>query len=135
MTGDKMARIRECSKCENRSTRHSSIDDWPRCRANNNGYLDDDYMEGPDANCPLGLWAGLDPIDLEAEAAEQKAAAIAKETDAMKRFVDILSPDEKTGDAIRPKIEALSDAKIIRHPETAAALETYVDNRAAAITP
>ena len=131
MTGTKMARIRKCHECEHRSTRHVSIDLWPRCDGDGIRELSNEFMES--GNCPLGLWGGLKPVDLEAEAAEGKAAGIARETDAMKKFLDILSPDETTGDAIRAKIEALSDAKIIRHPETAAALESYVEERQAAL--
>ena len=92
-----------------------------------------DYYDNLQSTCPMGYWGDLEPVDLEARATEGKAAAISRETEAMKKFLDILSPDEKTGDAIRAKVEALSDANIIRHPETAAALEAYVDERPTAI--
>ena len=127
MTGIKMTRIRKCLRCEHRSTRHSSIDKWPRCKANSNAYLDNDFMEGPDGNCPIGVWDGLPPVDLDAESEANRAKSIAKETAAMKAVVDILSPDEKSAIEIHSKIDQLVTAKIIRHLETALALEDYVD--------
>jgi len=92
-----------------------------------------DYYDNLQSTCPMGYWGDLEPVDLEAAEDERKAHKIAIETEAMKKFLDILSPDEKTGDAIRAKVTALSDANIIRHPETAAALEAYVEERQAAL--
>jgi len=67
MNGRKKARIERCSRCRMRVTRHES-------HAGPHGYsrfcgaedspieLHDSYMEGPDSNCPLGYWSGLDPV-------------------------------------------------------------------------
>lgn len=33
-------------------------------------------MSGPDSNCPCGFWAGLAPVDLEADAADQRERAL-----------------------------------------------------------
>ena len=92
-----------------------------------------DYYDNLQSTCPMGYWGDLEPVDLEAAADERKAHKVARETAVMKKLLDILSPDETTADAIRTKIEALSDANIIRHPETAAALESYVEERQAAL--
>jgi len=32
--------------------------------------LSDEFLEGPDTNCPAGHWLGLAPVDLEAERKE-----------------------------------------------------------------
>jgi len=85
--------------------------------------------DDPAATCPMGYWDGLTPVDLAAERAAQREAAIVRETAAMKRMIDILSPDETRATDIQPKIEQLATAGIIRNPETAAALETHVETR------
>ncbi len=130
MDGTKLARIRTCLRCEYRSTRHSSHWRWPHCDGGPGSVeLDEGHMEGPDSNCPKAKWAGLIPVDLEAEAEASRNAGIENEIAKWKRMLDILSPDEKTADAIRGKIEQLVGEGIIRYPETAAALEVYVGQR------
>ena len=128
MTGIKRARIRKCLKCEKRSTRHATIDTWPRCAAMAGEYLDNAFLE--DGVCPLGRWESLKPVDIEAEAAAALVKSIEKETESIKKLIDILSPTEKTAKTIRPKLEALVAANVIRHADTAKAIEEYVDARA-----
>ena len=135
MTGIKMARIRKCQKCEHRSTRHTSIDDWPRCDAGGFRELDNAFMEGPDGNCPLGYWAGLKPVDLEAEAEAVRIKSIEKETARWKNIIDILSPTETLATEIQSKIEQLVTEHIIKYPETAVALEGHVEARPSQIEP
>ena len=127
MTGIKRARIRTCLKCDERYTRHASIDPWPRCAAIDGKYLDNEFMENGD--CPLNSWLGLTPVDIEAEEAAALVKSIEKETESVKKLLDILSPTEKTGLDIRGKLDALVTAKVIRHAETATALEEYVNVR------
>ncbi len=132
MTGIKQARIRACHGCEYRYTRHAKYMDWPHCDgwpAAGDLELDNEFMEGPDDNCPRGKWAHLAPVDMKGEAAAALARAIERETARWKVLLDILSPDEKTVESIRPKIDKLVTDGIIKHPETAEALEAYINER------
>ena len=77
MTGIKAARIRRCHACPHRLTRHATVKEWPQCDFAGDGFdLSDEFMEGEATNCPAGYWLELEPIDLEAEAAEQTARAL-----------------------------------------------------------
>jgi len=83
MTGEKLARIRACHRCRYRITQHpdfagpegySEFCTYPWFQAagvvpDRRGWreLSDTFMEGPQENCPAGYWAGLEPVDLEAE--------------------------------------------------------------------
>ena len=68
MNGTKQARIQCCNRCghrvqcnEQRSGPHGFA---VFCAALNGPLqeLHDDYMEGPESNCPAGKWADLEPI-------------------------------------------------------------------------
>ena len=134
MTGIKAAQIRMCHRCQYRCTRNALFADWPDCQGGPGGRdnpleLSSDFMEGPPTNCPQGLWTGLTQIDVEGAAAASKAQSIERDAAKWQQLLDILSPDETTAADIRAKIEQLVKADIIRSPETAAALEEYVDKR------
>ncbi len=78
MDGMKMARIRRCHECPYRSTRHASVWSWPHCDFGGGDLeLSDAFMET--GQCPAGYWAGLTPVDLEAEAEQQAAAVVERE--------------------------------------------------------
>ncbi len=73
MTGEKLARIRKCQghgasqkACEH--WRNNGGWPWPRCKATGEDggglpglELNDEFFHGPETNCPLGKWAGLEP--------------------------------------------------------------------------
>lgn len=72
MDGKKKARINRCTKCEHcvmRSSRFAGPHGFAKfCTAeagkgspNRWQELHDDFMEGPDDNCPMGYWTGLAP--------------------------------------------------------------------------
>ena len=78
MDGGKMARIRRCHECPHRSTRHTTVWDWPHCDWGGSDLeLSDEFMTT--GQCPAGYWLGLTPVDLEAEAEAQAAARIERE--------------------------------------------------------
>ncbi len=118
MTGIKMARIRKCQKCEQRSTRHASIDSWPRCKANNNAYIDDAFLES--GSCPLGLWGGLVPVDLEAEAAAALVVARTRKTAYWGGVLGALYPQKLTAADAETQVDSLVAANVINDPVVAA---------------
>ncbi len=76
--GVKFARVRKCRWCEWRRSAASSVWQWPRCM--NLGAtgidLDDAFMEGPETNCPGGLWTGLPPLNIAQEDFEGRIKGI-----------------------------------------------------------
>ena len=139
MTGIRLVRMRTCHECAHRCTRHSKHWKWPRCtfyvsgrdkgQPGNEMDLDEWNLEGPDSNCPLGLWNNLEPVDLAKSLAATKAKGIEAETAWWARLLDILSPDEKTALDVRPKLEQLVALELVRYSETADALEAHVNGR------
>ena len=133
-TGIGVARHRKCVNCPDQH-----LMTWPRFRHSVCSALgrddeqlreqDAEFYDDPISECPMGFWHGIKHVDMEAERAANNAKAIERETAAMKKLVDILSPDEKMAVEISGKIGQLVEAKIIKNPETAAALEAYVEAR------
>ena len=73
MAGKKMARIRKCHRCPHRRTAHAEVWRWPHCVYGEGDIeLADQYMEGPEENCPAGFWTELEPVDLEAESQQNQ---------------------------------------------------------------
>jgi len=91
MNGIKLARIRRCARCE--FNRNTGAWPWPKCcfsdRTGETGapLRDDAFMEGPDENCPAGRWAGLEPVDMEAVAREQKRRKLQGQRERLKPLV------------------------------------------------
>jgi len=76
MTGAKIARIKTCMKCRWWRAACADFWDWPRCtEGGTERDLSDAFVEGPDANCPIGSWTGLAPLDLDAEALDGRLSS------------------------------------------------------------
>jgi len=78
MTPLKLARIRVCAKCSNRT--NDPAWPWPRCEANNRE-LNDDAFDGQESDCPAGNWDGVKPelVD-ELGAIPKRFEAVANES-------------------------------------------------------
>lgn len=99
MTGIKMARIRLCARCE--FNRNTGAWPWPRCcyvpdQRTGDGApsRDNAFMEGADENCSAGYWAGLEPVDMEAERAKSKERMQAGVKDRALRHFKALKRDQ-----------------------------------------
>ena len=88
-TGQKMARTRCCRACsEWRFGNWPAVEGtrWPRCKMHGTDAvtndpitdIDDAFAEGPNTNCPLGKWAGLVPVDIEAAHKDRDAQTEAR---------------------------------------------------------
>ncbi len=131
LTGTGLARLRVCHQCLNWYARSGNVEKWPHCDAVDPPVeLSRETMEGPDTNCPRGKWAGLDPVDLEAEADARKADKINRQTEAWERIVDDVLPGE-TSTQTRRRLDKLVARGLIL-TETAQNVEAYVADRNAA---
>jgi len=73
MTGEKLARIRTCQACRHWRAACADYWNWPRCiHGGVERDLSDEFLEGPESNCPITAWTGLEPLDLEEVAAEER---------------------------------------------------------------
>ncbi|HUU35172.1 MAG TPA: hypothetical protein VMW48_14000 [Vicinamibacterales bacterium] len=132
MDGTKLARIRRCHICEHRVTQHAGTGaskftvycvaegEWDR-RAT----LDDARMEGPEGNCPLGLWRNLTPVDIPSERAANLATAIARDVERWKAVLDDMLPGQYLAIEIRARLTKMVAAGRMR-PDVATALEGHI---------
>ena len=131
MTGEKMARIRRCHTCSSRYTRHATVDRWPRCKDAGDAYLDDAFLEGPASNCKRDLWRDLEPVDIEAEQAENLAKVNARLIAYGKRLVDVWAADSRDREKLRAMLTQMVTTGELT-PEAAAEVENYAVARATA---
>jgi len=119
MDGTKLARIRRCSRCAHRFSKHADFA-GPHGYAKFCGFggtgeryrieLHDDYMEGPDSNCPAGYWADLEPIDLEVEAEKERLVKARRQVTRLGPILELAlgeTPPEKRAAAIERVVTAL----------------------------
>ena len=130
MTGIKAARIRTCHTCAARYTRHATVLPWPMCQ-DALALLDNVRLEGPDTNCPRGLWKDLTPVDLAAEAAAAEATAHEQCVARGKRLVDALTPDDRDRATLRIRLGELVAAGELT-PAAAVEVEDYAVARTVA---
>jgi len=55
--------------------------------------LSDEFMEGPEENCPGGFWKGLTPVDMEEWAAESRRKRVEGAARFLKPIITALISD------------------------------------------
>ena len=77
MNGIGEARMRACRACPHRRTAYAGVWRWPHCVFDGADLeLGDEFLSAEGSECPAGRWAGLEPVDQEAERIERAAAAL-----------------------------------------------------------
>ena len=77
MNGIGAARMRVCRTCPHRRTAYAGVWRWPHCVFEGADLeLSDELLSAEGSACPGGRWAGLAPVDVEAERIEREAAAL-----------------------------------------------------------
>lgn len=106
----KRARIRRCENCWE-FWRNCRAFDWPRCAGGEtlpNGepaiVLGNEYMSGPDENCPQGFWKGLAPM-----AEPESRVNLAERAD---RFITMNNPMLRRLDAVSQADALVEMAKL-----------------------